>query len=128
MLTEIFLVILYVSASALCIALIFYLKKLTESVQQMQKDVGQLTDRFEPLIDSMQSLSTSLNQTSDEIQEQLEKSGWIIDQIKMRLESLFGFEEKVKESFESPVEKLLSNLTTLRGGLAALFRAFYSKK
>ena len=58
MFTDIFLVILYVSASALCIALIFYLKKLTESVQQMQKDVGQLTDRFEPLIDSMQSLST----------------------------------------------------------------------
>ncbi|GAB1348874.1 hypothetical protein MASR1M107_10870 [Ignavibacteriales bacterium] len=128
MVTEIFQVILYISASALCVALIFYLKKLTESVQQMQKDVGELTDKFEPLIDSLKTLSTSLSETSSEVQQQLDKTGWAIDQVKMRLESLFGFEEKVKESLESPVEKLVSNLTALKGGLSAIFRAFFVKK
>ena len=128
MLTEIFQVILYLCLSALCIALIIYLKKLTVSVQQMQEDIGQLKDRMEPLIDSVKTLSDSLNQTSSEVQQQLDKTGWIVDQVKMRLESLFGFEEKVKESLESPVEKLLSNLTALRGGISAIFRAFFVKK
>jgi len=104
------------------------LKKLTESVQQMQKDVGELTDKFEPLIDSLKTLSTSLSETSAEVQQQLDKTGWVVDQVKMRLESLFGFEEKVKESLESPVEKLVSNLTALKGGLSAIFRAFFVKK
>lgn len=128
MLTEIFQVILYLSASALCVALIVYLKKLTDSVQQMQKDLGELTNKFEPLIDSLQTLSDTLQHTSSEVNEQLDKTGWIIDQVKMRLESLFSFEEKVKESLESPVDKLLTNLTALKGGVLAFFRAFFLKK
>ncbi|MBK7868909.1 MAG: hypothetical protein IPJ75_18990 [Ignavibacteriales bacterium] len=128
MLTEIFQVILYLSASALCVALIVYLKKLTDSVQQMQKDLGELTNKFEPLIDSLQTLSGTLQHTTSEVNEQLEKTGWVIDQVKMRLESLFSFEEKVKESLESPVDTLLTNLTALKGGVLAFFRAFFLKK
>jgi hypothetical protein len=76
----------------------------------------------------MQELTVSLNKTSEEVHNQLDKSGWIIDQVKMRLESLFSFEEKVKDSFDSPVEKLLNNLTALKGGVLSFFRAFFFKK
>lgn len=126
-LKDILLAILILSASALCIALIFYLKKITNSVHEIKDEIGRLGDKMEPLIESVQTLSSSLTRTNDDIQEQLSKTGWIIDQVKMRLESLFGFEEKVRDSFESPVEKLLANLTALKGGVLSFFKVLFFK-
>ena len=47
---QILTIVLIVSASALCIALIYYLNKIVKSVQSINKDINELSANLKPLI------------------------------------------------------------------------------
>ncbi len=122
----IFTVILLISASALCIALIVFLGRVTASIDEFNKDTKQLIERIDPLVDSLVEMSASLKELSAEVSEQLDKTGWIIDEVKMRLESIISIEGKIKESVESPIDKLMSNLKAIRSALSVFWKTFNS--
>jgi hypothetical protein len=56
---DIITVILLISASALCIALIFYLAKITSSVKAMQNDLNEISSKINPLIVNVSELTRS---------------------------------------------------------------------
>lgn len=122
----IFTVILLISASALCIALIVFLRKVAASINEFNQDTKQLIERIDPLVDSLVEMSASLKELSAEVSEQLDKTGWIVDEVKMRLESIISIEGKIKESVESPIDKLMSNLKAIRSALSVFWKTFNS--
>lgn len=122
----IFTVILLISASALCIALIVFLRRVATSINEFNHDTKQLIERIDPLVDSLVEMSASLKELSAEVSEQLDKTGWIVDEVKMRLESIISIEGKIKESVESPIDKLMSNLKAIRSALSVFWKTFNS--
>jgi uncharacterized protein YoxC len=123
MVLEIFEVVLLISATALCIYLIYFLKNLTRSVSEIQTDIHRIADQINPLLESLQSLSNSVIIVSDEVKSQLNKTKWIVDEVKSKVESVLSFEKKVMEKVDAPVQDLLSNLKAIKRGVMTFFEA-----
>lgn len=124
MVGEIVEIVFYLSASALCIFAIYYLGKINASVLKMQEDVSQIADRVPPLIDSLEETGSSIKELSDQTRLQLEKTGWIIDEVKSRVEGILQFETKVRSQIDSANDiPLVQNLSAFRKG----FLAFWNK-
>lgn len=123
MITDIFEIILLISASALCIYLILFLKDMTKSISEIQTDIHRIADQINPLLESLQSLSKSVIVVSDEVKSQLTKTKWIIDEVKSKVESIMNFERKVMEKVDSPIQNMLSNLNAIKRGVTTFFEA-----
>ncbi|MBX2976738.1 MAG: DUF948 domain-containing protein [Ignavibacteriaceae bacterium] len=123
MITDIFEIILLISASALCIYLILFLKNMTKSISEIQTDIHRIADQINPLLESLQSLSKSVIVVSDEVKSQLTKTKWIIDEVKSKVESIMNFERKVMEKVDSPIQNMLSNLNAIKRGVTTFFEA-----
>ena len=57
-LIDILLAILIITASALCIALIFYIWKISNAIKAMQADISELSTNIQPFLNSTTELST----------------------------------------------------------------------
>jgi len=123
MITDIFEIILLISASALCIYLILFLKNMTKSISEIQTDIHRIADQINPLLESLQSLSKSVIVVSDEVKSQLTKTKWIVDEVKSKVESIMNFERKVMEKVDSPIQNMLSNLNAIKRGVTTFFEA-----
>jgi len=123
MITDIFEIILLISASALCIYLILFLKNMTKSISEIQTDIHRIADQITPLLESLQSLSKSVIVVSDEVKSQLTKTKWIVDEVKSKVESIMNFERKVMEKVDSPIQNMLSNLNAIKRGVTTFFEA-----
>ncbi|NUN07668.1 MAG: DUF948 domain-containing protein [Ignavibacteriaceae bacterium] len=121
MIIEIMEVILLISASALCIFLIYFLYQLTGSIRLIQQEIQAITAQVGPLVDSIKSLSVSVNELTKDLRQQISKINWIVDEIKSKIELLQNIESKVVKGVEAPVSTLMSNLNALKAGLAAFF-------
>jgi uncharacterized protein YoxC len=123
MILEIFEVVLLISATALCVFLIIFLKDLSKSVSEMQTDIHRIADQINPLLESLQSLSNSVIIVSDEVKSQLSKTKWIVDEVKSKVESILNFERKMMGKVDSPLHDLLSNLNAIKRGVITFFEA-----
>lgn len=118
------LIVLLLSASALCIFLIFYFKKITQSIVQMQSDLNKVSNQITPLINSIHNLSNSLTEVVNELKEQADKTKWVIDQLKLKVEQFLSFEKKVVETVESPVNSLMNNLKSIKAGISTFWNSY----
>jgi uncharacterized protein YoxC len=122
--TDIFLIILLLSGSALCIALIFYIKKVTNSVQNIQADLKEVSIQIKPLIASTTNLSEKLNNISEEVGEQLQVSRDIVNDVKNRVETILELEAKVRRGVEEPVMDVVKNLSAVVHGVKAFWNTY----
>ena len=118
-LVNIFYIILLASASGLCIALIFYLYKITRSVNKIEVDIKDLTQQIKPLIASTTNLSEKLNFISDEAKQPIIIVKEVVEDIKDRIDIILEFEEKLRKGVEGPLTKLLNTLSGINNGVNA---------
>jgi uncharacterized protein YoxC len=97
---DIFYIILLLSASVLCIALIIYLNKITQSIKEIENDIRDISLQIKPLIASATNLSEKLNQISQEAKGQLNIAKDIINEIKNRIDKILEFEEKFRKALK----------------------------
>ncbi len=121
---DIFTIILLISASALCIALIFYIKKITNSVNRLEADIKEVSIQIKPLIASTTNLSEKLNHLSQEVGDQLEVSREIVNDVKSRVETILELEAKVRRGFEEPVLDVVKNLSAVVNGVKAFWNTY----
>jgi len=124
---EIAQIILLLSASALCVFLIIYIGRITESVKEIKFELNKLTNQINPLLDSLQVLSSSIVKLSNQVQSQLDKTAWIIDEVKDRVESLFVFERKIRDTVEGPANTLFQNLEAIKKGLSVFWQSLFRR-
>ncbi len=126
-LLDILLIILVISASALCIALIYYIWKISNAVKAIQNDISQLSVNLQPLLNSTTQLSNSLNEITDNAREHLDISKNVVTSIKDRVDTILEFESKVRGGVEGPVMSLIREITALNNGLNAFLNVFRKK-
>lgn len=124
---EIAQIILLLSASALCVFLIVYIGRITDSVKEIKDELNKLTNQINPLLDSLQVLSGSIVKLSNEVQSQLDKTRWIVDEVKERVEGLFNFEKKIRDTVEGPANNLFQNLEAIKKGLSAFWQSLFRR-
>ncbi len=124
---QIFTVILIASASALCIALIFYLNKIVKSVQSVDKNIKELTTNLKPLIQSSLELSENLSRITSDAKEQLKISRSVINDVRERADKILNFESKVRNGIEDAIMPLVNNLNAIGKGIDTFWRSFKRK-
>ena len=125
--TEILNIILIASASALCIALIYYLNQIVKSVQSINTNIKELTSEIKPLIQSTLELSEKLNQITNETKSQLQISKSIISDFRERADKVLNMESKIRSGIEVAVMPLVQNLHALSKGVETFWRNFKNK-
>lgn len=121
---DIFIIILLLAASALCIALIIGLKKIIQSVSMLQKDINELTTSIKPLIDSTQTLTNNLNHVTEEAKTQLNVSKSILNDVRFRADKILEIEYKVRDGVENVVMPLVDSLNAIGKGIDAFWKKY----
>jgi uncharacterized protein YoxC len=119
-----FYILLLVSASGLCIALVFTMNRITRSVKEIEIDIKDLSSQIKPLIASTTNLSEKLNYLSEEAKQPVMIAKDIMDDIKDRVEVILAFEEKIRTGVEGPVFKFLSSVLGINNGISAFWNTF----
>ncbi len=122
LLNQILFAILLLSAAMLCIALIFYVKRIVHSVEELNTEVKNLNSSLNPLIKSTVVLAQNLNDFSVEAKEQMKVTKKIIEDVKLRVEKIIEFEEKIRSGIEDYTKPFLSNLFALKNGISVFWR------
>ncbi len=123
----VFYIILLLAASALCIALIIYLKSITNSIKAIQDDIKDLSDELKPLITVTTELSEKLNDVSDKASSQLDVSKEVIFNVRDRVDKILDLEEKVRKGVEEPAMQLVKNLSAVVNGVNTFWSAYTSR-
>ena len=123
-LVDILLVILIIAASALCIALIIYLWKITQSIKAMQADVNELSKNLQPLINSSSKLADDISKITDSAKDQIGMSKDIVVSVKDRVDTILNFEENVRKGIEGPVMAFIKEITAINKGLTTFLSYF----
>jgi uncharacterized protein YoxC len=125
--TEILTVILIASASALCIALIYYLNQIVKSVQSINDNIKELSSEIKPLIQSTLELSDKLNQITNEAKSQLSISRSIVTDFRDRADKVLNIENKIRSGIEDAVMPFIQNLHAVSKGIETFWRNFKNK-
>ncbi len=124
---DILLVILLIAASALCIALIYYLRIITQSIKAMQADVDELSKNMQPLITTTSELAKNISEITESAKDQVDATKSVVLSIKNRVDTILEFEEKVRKGIEGPVMTFIKELTAINKGLNT-FLSYFRKK
>jgi len=125
--TEILTVILLISASALCIALIYFLYQIVKSVHSINANIQELSSELNPLIQSTLELSEKLTHIIDEAQSQLQISKSIVIDIRERADKILNIETKIRNGIVDAVMPLVQNLHAVSKGVESFWRNFRNK-
>jgi uncharacterized protein YoxC len=125
--TEILTIVLIASASALCIALIYYLNQIVKSVRYLNGNIKELSSEIKPLIHSTLELSDKLNKITNEANSQLNISRSIISDFRDRADKVLNLENKVRKGIEDAVMPFVKNLNALGIGIETFWSNFRNK-
>ena len=87
--------ILLISASLLCLFLIFYIYRITKSFNQIKDEVKKISSKLDPFIESMTELSNRINEISDSVKEPVELVRTTVNDVKNRVDAILNFEAKL---------------------------------
>lgn len=124
----VFYIILLLSASVLCIALVIYLKQITKSVKEISNDIQELTGQIKPLIISTTELSNKLSSVADQAKNQLNVTKEMVNNVKEHVDALLSIEEKIRGGIEKPVLSLINNLSAVVNGIEAFWHKYKKRE
>ncbi len=118
---DILLIILILSASALCIFLIFYLKKLVDQVEAVRKDVRELVEKTTPVLENLENVTRRANRVVSEVENYWDEIDSSIKKVRERISGLTSL--KRYTDAENPVSELIRNVKALTKGFIAFWQA-----
>ncbi len=118
---DILLIILILSASALCIFLIFYLKKLIDHVEAVRKDVHELVEKTTPVLENLDDVTRRANRVVSEVENYWNEIDNSIKKVRERISGLTSL--KRYTDAENPVSELIKNVKALTKGFVAFWQA-----
>lgn len=124
----IFYIILLLCASALCIALIIYLNRITKSIKNIESDIKEYSNEIKPLLESTTNLSEKFNLLTAQANEQADVIKNIIGDIKDHIDKILSLEEKLRKGVEEPVTDVVKNLSAVVNGVNTFWNTYKSKR
>lgn len=120
----VFYVILLISASVLCIALVVFLSRISKTVKEIEIEIKDLTFEMKPLFASAMNLSEKLNQLSDFVDDQLIVTNNIITKVNDGVDTILNFEEKLRSGLEGPVLDFVKGFSAISNGISTFWKVY----
>ena len=127
-LTELLTVILLISASVLCIALIYFVYRIFKSVHSISLVIEEFSFKLKPLIDSTLKVSEKLIHITGEIESQLQISRSIVNNVKELADRILNVETRISNGIENAVMPLVKNINAVGIGVASFWKSYKHKK
>jgi uncharacterized protein YoxC len=124
---QIFYILLLLSASGLCIALIIYIHRITKSINEIQKDVKDLSSGIQPVLASTQVLTEKLNSIAENAKDQVDVVKSIVYDVRDRADTILEMEAEIRGKAESHLLDLLNTINAISNGITSFWN-HYSKK
>ncbi len=124
---SVFLVILLISASILCIGIVIYFNRITKSIKGIEDDIKQISADTKPLVNSFISLSNNINGITESARDQVDMTKEIVVNIKDRVDKILLLEDKIRGGFEESGLDLIKNLSAIASGVSAFWNAYRKK-
>lgn len=119
---DILLIILILSASTLCVFAIIYLKRITDQVEAVRKDVHEFISKTNPVVENLEVATRKANRIVSDIENYWEE---IDTSIKNLRERITGFTSlKNLRDVEYPAKDLIKNIKAFTKGASAFWNAF----
>ncbi len=122
---DIFLIILILAATALCLYVIVSLKKSIEQIEQLQKDVKQLVENTIPVLHNINEVTTKVNRIVNEAEGYWDELDHSIKNLKAKAANLTSF-TRFRDA-ENPAQDLIKNLKALSKGIAVFWTEYKRK-
>lgn len=122
MLLNIFLIILSISATVLCIYLIFTLKKLVAQMNELQKDVKNLVENTIPVLRNLNDVTLKANRivsSAEDYWEGIERS---IENVRNKFSKLINITRY--DGAELPARNFMQNIKAVSRGISAFWQEF----
>ena len=126
--SEILIALLLISASALCIALIYFLYQIVKSVHSISLNIAAFSFKLMPLIDSTLEVSGKLIHITDEIESQLQISKSLVSDIREHADKILKVETKIRNGIENAVMPLVKNINAVGLGVGSFWRNYKADK
>jgi uncharacterized protein YoxC len=118
---DILLIILILSASALCIFAIIYLKNLIQQVEAVRKDVHELVAKTTPVLENLTDAARKANRVVSEVENYWDELDSSIKKVRERISGLTSL-KRITDA-ESPISELIKNVKALTKGFIAFWQA-----
>ena len=116
---ELLLIFLILAATVLCIYIILTLKKITARVDDLQKDLKQVTDSLVPLLNNLNEVSSKVNRIVLEVENYWDEIDNSSKNVKERISGLKRFRDA-----ENPTSDLIKNLRAYSKAFLAFWNEF----
>lgn len=126
-LTEILTVILLISASVLCIALIYFLYQIVKSVHSISLNLERSLFKLNPLIESTIELSEKINYITSEVKSQLQMARSMVSDVRERVDKILITETKIRNGIENTVMPIVKNINAVSVGVGSFWKNFKRK-
>jgi uncharacterized protein YoxC len=117
-------IILLIFASLLCLALIYYLYKITLSFEEIKTRINEIAADLKPLLTSTTELSDKLSEITTEVRGQVHITRDMVMSVKNRVDTILSFEQKLRRGIEEPVLTLIRNVSAVVNGINAFKNAY----
>lgn len=119
------LVILILSASALCFYLIISLKKIIQQAEAIRKDIHLLIDKAIPILEDFSKVSNRANKVTSDIENYWNEIDNSIKKVREKVASFTSL--KTFQNDENPVKDFIKNLRAFIKGLSTFWQTFKRK-
>ncbi|GAB4147442.1 MAG: hypothetical protein Fur0015_13410 [Ignavibacteriales bacterium] len=116
---DIFIVILLLSASVLCVYLVYTLKKLTESIKVMQNDIDKLVTTTLPVLENINQVSEKALRLTNMAEHQVYALQTRLENLKSNFQPLFSFG---KTGAQNSVTEFITNLRAITKGIISFIK------
>jgi predicted PurR-regulated permease PerM len=124
---EILTVVLLISSSVLCFALIYFIYQVVKSVHSISANIQGLSYKLNPLIQSTLVLSEKLTHITDEAESQLQISKSIVSDIRENADIIINMETKIRDGIEDTAIHLFKKFQALGKGVVSFWKYYKSK-
>jgi len=123
-LTEILTVILLISASVLCIALIYFVYRIVKSVHSIRIDLESFSTKLNPLIESMLISSEKIIHISNEVDSQLQMSRSMISSVREHVDKILNVETRIRIGIENAVMPIIKKVNAVGIGVSSFWKSY----
>ena len=124
-LVDIFLILLIVSASTLCVFIIIYLKKIVVQIELVRSDINEVVRNTLPLLEDLKQVTERTNKIVAEAENYWDEIDRSIKNLRERVTNLKPL-SKFRET-QSQATDLIKNFKAIVRGIYAFWQEYKSK-
>jgi uncharacterized protein YoxC len=121
-------IVLFVVLSILSVYLMVSLKRITGSVERIEKNMDDLQQKVIPVLDNALIVTENVKEISTDIKNNIDKVDTLVTSVKDRTESLLEFEKNAQDKIEFQVNNSLNLISAISTGFRTFFAAISGSK